>query len=72
MIQVTVTNRNTEVCIKKAIRLSTDLNQDVMVVFDDVFAFVNKDSVASQVQGELYEKMSSRNFINSIIRPRLK
>ena len=70
MIQVMVTNRNTEVCIKEAIQLSKKLNQDVMVVFDNVFAFVNKDSVASHVQGELYGKMSSRNFINSFIRPR--
>ena len=70
MIQVTVTNRNTEACIEKAIQLSKKLNQDVVVMFDNVFAFVNKDSIAKEIMAELYTKMSERNFMNACIRPR--
>ena len=72
MIQKTVRNRNTESDIKDAIQLAKTMNQDVMIMFDNVFAFVNKDSVVEDVMAELYNKMSERNFINAFIRPRNK
>ena len=72
MIQKTVRNRNAESDIKDAIQLAKTMNQDVMVMFDNVFAFVNKDSVVKNVMAELYNKMSERNFMNAFIRPRNK
>ena len=72
MIEKKVNNRQPQTDIKEAIQLARTSKEDVMVIFDDVFAFVNKDSVADKVIGELYYKMSQRNFINAFIRPRNK
>ena len=72
MIKKQVNNRQLQTDIKEAIQLARTSKEDVMVIFDDVFAFVNKDSVADKVIGELYYKMSQRNFINAFIRPRNK
>ncbi|MBR0212185.1 MAG: hypothetical protein IJQ55_01135 [Alphaproteobacteria bacterium] len=72
MIEKKVNNRQPQTDIKEAIQLAQASKEDVMVIFDDVFAFVNKDSVPDKVIGELYYKMSQRNFINAFIRPRNK
>ncbi|MBO7042654.1 MAG: hypothetical protein J6W08_02190 [Alphaproteobacteria bacterium] len=72
MIEKKVNNRQPQTDIKEAIQLAQASKEDVMVIFDNVFAFVNKDSVADKVIGELYYKMSQRNFINAFIRPRNK
>ena len=72
MIEKKVSNRQLQTDIKEVIQLARTSKEDVMVIFDNVFAFVNKDSVADKVIGELYYKMSQRNFINAFIRPRNK
>ena len=72
MVEKKVNNRQLQTDIKEAIQLARTSKEDVMVIFDNVFAFVNKDSVADKVIGELYYKMSQRNFINAFIRPRNK
>ena len=72
MIKKQVNNRQLQTGIIEAIQLAQASKEDVMVIFDNVFAFVNKDSVPDKVIGELYYKMSQRNFINAFIRPRNK
>ena len=72
MIEKKVNNRQPQTDIKEAIQLAQASKEDVMVIFDDVFAFVNKDSIAKEIMAELYTKMSERNFMNACIRPRNK
>ncbi len=52
--------------IQAGIDLAKQTNEEVMLVFGDVVAFVNKDSVMGTVVSELYEKMNLRNYIRFI------
>ena len=72
MIIKQVNSRQLYSSIAEALQLARTSKEDVMVMFDNVFAFVNKDSVTKEVIAELYNKMSERNFMNAFIRPRNK
>ncbi len=64
--QVAVWTRRPRQDIQEAIDLARQTNDDVMLVFDDIVTFVNKDSKVDAIIPEIYEKMNLRNYIHFI------